>query len=191
MKTILTTGDPKLREQLRDLPTSYLLDLLADQACADELALREVLVERGLEIAEIETLVRRRTDSRWPRGYTLWGAARVFTLVCTAVVAAFNLLACYRLLHGDSPLKGLILGLSAAGTLFGFFLGYKLTTHLYHGAKHRLDCGFPLPVGSVDLQTGQESLRAKPMLVLCMAVNATVGLTLVLFPLLFIHYLLR
>jgi hypothetical protein len=187
----MISGNPKLRERLRDLPTSYLLDLLADQACADELAVRGVLAERGLEIGEVETLVRRRTDSRLPRGYTLWGAARVFTMVCTVLVAAFNLLACYQLLHGDSPLKGLILGLSAVGTLFGFYLGYKLTTHLYHGARHRLDCGFPLPVGNVDLQTGQETIRPKPMLVLCMAVNATVGLTLVLFPLMLIHYLLR
>lgn len=99
-------------------------------------------------------------------------------------------MAYYQLLHGDSPLKGLMLLLSAVGILFGFLLGFKLTTHLYHGARHRLDCGFPLPVGSVDLQTGRETVRPKPMLIFRMAVNATVGLVLVLFPLLLIHYLL-
>lgn len=186
----MISADPKLRAQLRDLPTGYLLDLLADQACADELAIRDILRERGLDLKEIETLVRRRTASRLPRGYTLWGMARIFTVVCTILVGAFNLLAYYRLLHGDSPLMGLMLGLSGGGALFGFLLGFKLTTHIYHGARHRLDCGFPLPVGSVDLRTGQETLRSKPMLVVCMALNATVGLALVFFPLLLIHHLL-
>ena len=186
----MLSGDPKLREQLRDLPTGYLLDLLADQGCADEWAVRGVLGERGLESAEIEIRVRRRTSSGLPRDYTLWHAARMFTLICTGLIALFNLMTYYRLLHGASPIKGLLLGLSAGGTLFGFFLGYKLSSHLYHGAKHRLDCGFPLPVGSVDLQTGEQTLRAKPMLILCMAVNATVGLSLVLFPLMLIHHLL-
>ena len=186
----MLSGDPKLREQLRDLPTGYLLDLLADQACADDLAIHGVLGERGLEREEIEALLRRRSSSRLPRGYTLWHAARLFTLVCTGLVALFNLISYYRLLHGQSPIKGLLLGLSAGGILFGFLLGYKLTTHLYHGARHRLDCGFPLPVGSVDLQSGEQTIRPVPLLILCMAVNAMVGLSLVLFPLLLIHHLL-
>jgi hypothetical protein len=190
MKTIQIKGDPNLRERLRDLPTGYLLDLLADQACADEWAVRGVLAERGLETGEIETLVRRRNDSRLPRSYTLWRMARIFTVVCTLLVGTFDLLAYIHLLHGEAPLKGLMLGLTGGGTLFGFLLGFKLTTHLYQGARHRLDCGFPLPVGSVDLQTGHERLRTKPMLIVCMAINASVGLALVLFPLLLMHHLL-
>ena len=186
----MISGDPKLREQLRDLPTGYLLDLLADGEAGDGFAIRGVLNERGFDHAEIAAQVERRTASRLPRGYTLWRAARWFTLTCTGVVAAFDLVAYYRLLHGASPLKGLLLGLTAAGSLFGFFLGYKLTTHVYHGARHRLDCGFPLTVGSVDLQSGRETVRPKPLLILSMAVNASVGLVLVLFPLLLIHFLL-
>ena len=186
----MISGDPRLREQLRDLPTSYLLDLLADQHSFDQYALRSVLQERGLEAEEIDRLVRQRRNSRWPRGHALWKAARTFTLGCTALVAIFNLTTFYRLLHGSSPVKGLMLVLSFLGLAFGFFLGYKLTTHLYQGGPHQLDCGFPLPIGSVDLQTGRETIRPKPQLILCMAVNATVGLALVLFPLLFIYHVL-
>lgn len=186
----MISGDPKLRAHLRDLPTGYLLDLLADQAAGDESAIREVLHERGLEPEEIMRLTRRRTDSRLPRGHTLWALARSFTLGCAALVAIFNLMAYYQLLHGDSPLKGLLLALSAGGALFGFLLGYKLTTHIYQGSAHQLYCGFPLPVGTVDLQSGRETVKPKPLLLLCMAGNATVGLALVLFPLLLIHYLL-
>jgi len=187
---MMLSGDPKLREQLRDLPTGYLLDLLADQAEIDQTALRGVLLERGLEHDEIAHRVRQRCKSRLPRGYTLWRAARNFTLVCTALVAVFNLTTFYHLLHGASPIKGLLLGLTAAAVGFGFFLGYKLTTHLYQGGAHQLDCGFPLPIGSVDLQTGRQTIRPKPLLILGMAANATVGVTLVLFPLLLIYYVL-
>ena len=186
----MISGDPRLREQLRDLPTSYLLDLLVDQSGFDQYALRSVLQERALEDAEIDRLVRQRRNSRWPRGHALWRAARTFTLGCTALVAIFNLVTFYRLLHGNSPVKGLMLVLSFLSLAFGFFLGYKLTTHLYQGGRHQLDCGFPLPIGSVDLQTGRETVRPKPQLILCMAVNATVGLALVLFPLLFIYHVL-
>ena len=101
MKTIQITGDPKLRERLRDQPTGYLLDLLADQAGTDESAVRSILGERGLEAGEVEALVRRRTDSRLPRSYTLWGMARGFTVVCTLLVGTFDLLAYVHLLHGD------------------------------------------------------------------------------------------
>jgi len=186
----MISADPKLREQLRDLPTGYLLDLLAEQNEPDQYLLRSVLQERGLETAEIEQLVRRRRHSRLPRGHALWQMARSFTLLCTALVTIFNLTAYYRLLHGDSPIKGLLLALSVAGVMFGFFLGFKLTTHLYQGDRHRLDCGFPLPIGSVDLQTGRQTIRPKPLLILCMAGNATVGVALVLFPLLLIYHVL-
>lgn len=186
----MISGDPKLREYLRDLPTGYLLDLLADQPDIDATAIHDVLFERGFDRSEIEGLLQRRATSRLPRGYRLWAMARLFTLACTALVAAFNLLAYYRLLHGSSPLKGLLLALSAGGIAFGFFLGYKLTTHVYQGARHQLYCGFPLPVGSVDLQSGRETIRPMPLMILCMAVNAIVGLTLMLFPLLLIHHLL-
>ena len=186
----MISGDPRLREKLRDLPTGYLLDLMADQSGFDQYALRDVLQERGLEAEELDRLVRQRRDSRWPRGHALWKAARTFTLVCTALVAIFNLITFYRLLHGNSPVKGLMLALCFMGLAFGFFLGYKLTTHLYQGDRHQLDCGFPLPIGSVDLQTGRETIRPKPLLILCMAGNATVGLALVLFPLLLIYHVL-
>jgi hypothetical protein len=187
---MMISSDPKLREQLRDLPTGYLLDLLADHTEADQGALRSVLQERGLERDEIERLVLKRLNSRLPRGHALWKAARIYTLACASLLAIFNIITFYRLLHGTSPIKGLILTLLFMGLAFGFFLGYKLTTHLYQGGRHQLDCGFPLPIGSVDLQTGRETIRTKPILILCMAVNATVGLALVLFPLLLICHVL-
>jgi len=186
----MMTGDKKLREYLRDLPNGYLLDMLAEQSGVDDVAVRDILGERGLTTEEIGRLVRRRLDSRIPRTHSLWQAARIFTLVCTLLVAIFNLVSYHQLLHGTSPIKGLLLPLSVIGVAFGFFLGYKLTTHIYQGAPHRLYCGFPLPVGSVDLRTGRENLSPKPLLILCMTANATVGLTLVLFPLLLIHRLL-
>lgn len=187
----MSTGDPKLRDQLRDLPTGYLLDLLADQDDIDPAVIREILRERGLEADEISALVRRRVNSRFPRGYVLWNASRIFTSASAVVVTGFNLFAYYRLLHSDSPLKGLLLALSVGGVVFGFFIGYKLTTHLYQGGPHQLDCGFPLAVGSVDLRTGRETVKPKLLMLLCMAVNAAVGVALVLFPLLLIHHLLN
>lgn len=183
-------GDPKIREYLRDLPTGYLLDLLADQAGIDATAIHDILAERGLEIEEISRLVRQRQDSRIPRGHALWKAARIFTLVCTLLIGIFNLIEYYQLLHGDSPLKVLLLTLTAAGVLFGFFLGYKLSIHVYQGGPHQLFCGFPLPVGIVDLESGKEVVKPRSLLMLNMAGNATVGLALVLFPLLLIHHLL-
>lgn len=187
----MISGDPKLREYLRDLPTSYLFDLLADQESSDHYVIRDILRERGLEPEEIARTVRFRIESRVPRGYVLWKAARSFTLVCTVLVGSFNLIAYYSLLQGNSPLKSALLLLSVGGMVFGFFLGYKLTTHIYQGARHQLYCGFPLPVGIVNLQTGRETIKPKPLMILCMAINSIVGLTLVLFPLLLIHYLLN
>ena len=186
----MISGDPKLRAYLRDLPTGYLLDLLAEEG-ADEYAIHDVLHERGLDRTEIEQAVRRRKTSRLPHGHVLWKLARTFTLGCTVLVVVFNLVSFYQLVHGSSPLKGMLLALSVGGVAFGFFLGYKLTTHIYQGAQHQLYCGFPLPVGTVDLQTGKETVKPKPLLVLCMAGNATVGLALVLFPLLLLHHLLN
>jgi len=183
-------GDKKLREQLRELPTGYLLDLLADADGIDEPSIHDILGERGLAPEEIASMVRRRLDGRLPRGHNLWRGARFFTLSCTLLVTIFNLISYHQLLYGNSPIKGLLLILCAIGVAFGFFLGYKLTTHLYQGAPHQLYCGFPLPVGTVDLRTGKEDLPPRPLLMLCLAVNATVGLMLVLFPLLLIHHLL-
>lgn len=183
-------GDPKIREYLRDLPTGYLIDLLADHADIDATAIHDILGERGLDIGEIARLVRQRQDSRIPRSHLLWKAARVFTLACTLLIGIFNVVEYYQLLHGNSPLKVLLLTLTAAGVMFGFFLGYKLSTHVYQGGPHELFCGFPLPVGIVDLQSGKEVVKPRPLLMLNMAGNATVGLALVLFPLLLIHHLL-
>ena len=188
----MISGDKKLRDRLRDLPTSYLLDLLADDPEGDEYAIRGVLRERGLEPEEIAGLVESRTSSPWPRGYTLWRSARTFTLVCTFLLTVFNLTCYFRLLHGTSHFKGTLLLLSAAGLAFGFFVGFKLSTQVYHGARHHLHCGFPLPVGHVDLQTGQETVMPKPRMILRMIGNAVVGLNLVLFPLMLIaHFLGR
>ena len=133
----MISGDPKLREYLRDLPTGYLLDLLVEGG-PDEHAIHGVLYERGLDRAEIEQALQRRAASRLPRGHVLWKLARIFTLTCTLLITIFNLATYYQLLHGDSPLKVMLLTLSAGGAIFGFFLGYKLTTHVYQGSQHQL-----------------------------------------------------
>jgi hypothetical protein len=75
--------------------------------------------------------------------------------------------------------------------LFGFIIGYKLTTHLYHGSKALLYCGFPIPVGFVDLQTGEEIVEDKTLTILYMALNALVGVSLTLFPLTFIYLVMN
>ncbi|NOR50367.1 MAG: hypothetical protein GQ530_04975, partial [Desulfuromonadales bacterium] len=51
-------------------------------------------------------------------------------------------------------------------------------------------CGFPIPVGFVDLQTGEEILPAKTLLILRMALNALVSVSLTLFPLTFIYIMI-
>lgn len=184
MKTVHILGDPQLRERFRDLPTGYLLDRLADHPDTDEPALRSILEERGLNRQEIDRRVARRTGSRLPHGYTLWRMARTFTLVCTVLVATFNLTTSYQLLHGQQPLRAPLLLGALCCIIFGFLIGFKLNTQLYQGDRHRLFCGFPVAAGYVDLETGHETVRARPALIAGMAVNALVGITLMLFPLL-------
>ena len=187
----MTTDDQKLRNRLRDLPTGYLLDLLVDGTALETAHIHDTLLERGLEPDEIAGMVRRRANSNFPHGYILWDAARTFVLISTLLVIAFNMLAYYHLLHGHSPFRGGLLLISAIGMIFGFFVGFKLSTHLYQGSRHHLHCGFPLPVGIVDLRTGQEEAKPKAQMLLSMAGNALVGLTLVLFPLMLACYFLN
>jgi hypothetical protein len=184
------TSDPKLRDYLRDLPTGYLLALLADQQSPHRTAIREILWERGLPAEEVDALVQRRRDSRMPPIHTLWRLGRKITLVSTLLICCFNLYVYYRILHGDHSLKGLLIVLSVGCLGFGFYIGYKLSIHIYQGDSHRLNCGFPLPVGSVDLETGEESTLSKPAMIVALAGNALVGLVLMLFPLLLLYHLL-
>jgi hypothetical protein len=181
-------SDPDLREHLRDLPTSYLIELLTDQDNPQQGVIREILWERGLAAGEVDALVQRRLHSRLPPIHTLWQLGRKLTLVSTALVSCFNLFVCYRLLNSDHSLRGLLLTLAAGCIGIGFFLGYKLSTHLYQGDRHRLFCGFPLAVGSVDLETCQETTLPKATMILALAGNALVGLSLMLFPLLLIYH---
>ena len=102
----------------------------------------------------------------------------------------FNIIGFYQLLHSDHTFKEALLFLSLGCVLCGFFVGFKLTTHLYQGGKSLLFCGFPIPVGFVDLQTGEDILPAKAFLILRMALNALVGVSLTLFPLIFIYIMI-
>ena len=187
----MALDDQKLRDRLRDLPTGYLLDMLADGTSFETATVHETLRERGLEPDEITDMVRRRANSNFPHGYILWDAARTFVLISTLLIVAFNMMAYYHLLHGHSPFRGGLLLISAFGMIFGFFVGFKLSTHLYQGSRHHLHCGFPLAVGTVDLRTGQEEIKPKTRMLLCMVGNALVGLTLVLFPLMLACYFLN
>jgi len=185
----MNIAEPKYLEQLRDLPSSYLLDLMADNDEIDTESIVWVLLERGLTRAEIAQKLKRR-DSRWMRPYNFWTAARWLTLFNTLIVTYFNVTGLYRLYHGDHGLKGALLLLACGSMAAGFIIGFKLTTHSYHGSKSLIYCGFPLPVGYVDLTTGEEVLKNKVLMNIRMALNALVGVSLTLFPIIFISIML-
>ena len=186
----MNIADPKYLEHLRDLPSGYLLDLLADNEDIDKESVYWVLQERGLTREELDQKLRRRKSSIWPRTYTLWAAARWLTLFNALVVTYFNTTGLYQLVNSEHAFKAPLLFLSVGSALFGFFVGFKLTTHLYQGGKSLIYCGFPIPVGFVELQTGEEILKDKLPMILRMAVNALVGINLTLFPLIFIYMMM-
>jgi hypothetical protein len=183
----MNIADPKYLEHLRDLPTGYLLDLLTDNEDVDKESIAWVLRERGMPQEEIQRRVNRRKNSRWPRAYILWEAARWLTFLNAIIVTYFNVTGIYQILHSDHTFRVVMLFLSVGCVAFGFYVGFKLTTHIYLGERTRLQCGFPLPVGFVDLETGAEIIRNKATMVTGMAVNALVGISLTLFPLVFIY----
>ncbi len=187
----MNIADPKYLEQLRDLPSSYLLDLLADNEDIDKESVYWVLQERGLAREELEQKVQRRQDSCWPRPYKLWASARWLTLFNTLVVTYFNITGLHQLLYSDHAFRGPLLFLSVGSIMFGFVIGYKLTTYIYHGSKELLYCGFPVPVGFVELKTGDEVLVQKTTMLMRMCLNALVGVSLTLFPLTFIYIMMN
>jgi len=186
----MNIADPKYLEHLRDLPSGYLLDLQADNDYIDEESIYWVLHERGLTRQEIDQKLRRRRNSNWPRTYTLWAAARWITVFNALIVTYFNITGFYQILHSDHAFRAPLLFLSVGSVLCGFFIGSKLTTHLYQGGKSLLYCGFPIPVGFVELQTGEEILKDKAAMIFRMALNAVVGVNLTLFPLIFIYIMM-
>ncbi len=186
----MNIADPKYLEHLRDLPSGYLLDLLADNEDMDKESVFWVLLERGFAREEIDRKLLRRKNSRWPRPYILWSAARWITLLNTLIVCYFNLSGFYELVHGEHAFKGALISLTIGCILFGFIVGFKLTTYTYQGGQSLIQCGFPVPVGSVDLKTGKEVLLNKVNMLLNMGINAIVGVSLTLFPLIFIYMIM-
>lgn len=186
----MNIADPKYLEHLRDLPSGYLLDLIADNEDMDKESVYWVLQERGLTREELDLKLQRRRNSSWPRPYALWTSARWLTLFNALIVTYFNITSLYQLLQSDHSFKGPLLFLSIGCILFGFMVGFKLTTHLYQGGKAILYCGFPIPVGFVDLETGEEILKNKSRLIVRMALNALIGVNLTLFPLIFIYIMM-
>ena len=186
----MNISDPKYLGHLRDLPTSYLLDLMTDHEDGDNESIAWVLRERGMPPEEIERRLNRRKSSNWPRPYIFWEAARWLTFLNAIVVAYFNVTGFYRLLQGDHAFRGPLLFLAVGSVAFGFYVGFKLTTHVYMGEKTRLHCGFPLQVGFVDLETGEEITRGKATMTIAMGVNALIGINLTLFPLIFIYVMM-
>lgn len=182
--------EPKYLEQLRDLPSSYLLDLMADNDDVDTESIIRVLLERGLTRAEIAQKLKRR-HSYWMRPYNFWSAARWLTLFNTLIVTYFNVTGLYRIFHGDHSFKVPLLFLAIGSMAVGFIIGFKLTAHIYHGSKSLLYCGFPFPVGYVELTTGEEILKDKVLMNIRMALNALVGVNLTLFPIIFIFIVLE
>ncbi len=187
----MNIADPKYLEHLRELPSGYLIDLLADNEDIDKESIYWVLQERGLTQEELDRKLQRRRSSNWPRPYTLWTTARWLTLFNTLIVTYFNTTSLYQLVHSDHPFRGPLLFLSVGCLLCGFVVGFKLTTHLYQGSRSILYCGFPIPVGFVELQTGQEILMNKTRMILRMALNALVGVNITLFPLIFIYIMMN
>ena len=111
----MNIADPKFLEHLRDLPSSYLLDLLSDNDDLDKESIHWVLQERGLTNKDIEKGLNRRRNSNWPRPYTLWKTASWLTLFNTLIVTYFNITGCYQLLLSDHAFKGALLFLSLRG----------------------------------------------------------------------------
>jgi len=186
----MNIADPKYLEHLRDLPSGYLLDLMADSEEIDQQSICWVLQERGLPLEEINRKLQRRRSSHWPRHYKLWAAARWLTMANTVVVSYFNVTGLYRLTQSEHAFKGPLLFLAVGCIICGFLIGYKLTTHLYQGSRTLLYCGFPFPVGFVELQSGDEVLQGRISMLLRMALNALVGVSLTLFPLIFIYIMM-
>jgi hypothetical protein len=186
----MNIADQKFLEQLRDLPTAYLLDLLVDHEEGDKESIAWVLRERGMPQEEIEQRVARRKNSNWPRPHVFWAAARWLTFLNAAIVAYFDITGIYRLLHDDHAFREPLLFLIIGSLAFGFYLGLKLTTHIYLGEKTRLHCGFPFQVGFVDLETGKEITRGKATMTIAMALNALIGISMTLFPLIFIYFMM-
>ncbi len=85
-------------------------------------------------------------------------------------------------MQSEHAFKVPLLFLAVGCIMCGFVVGFKLTTHIYQGSQSLLYCGFPFPVGFVELQSGQDSLRNKASMTLRMALNALVGVSLTLFP---------
>lgn len=186
----MNIADPKYLEHLRDLPTGYLLDLMTDHEDGDNESIAWVLRERGMPQEEIIRRVNRRKNSKLPRPYVLWEAARWLTFMNAMIVSYFNVTGLYQLLHSDHAFRAALLFISIGSVSFGFYIGFKLTTHVYMGEKTRLHCGFPLQIGFVDLETGQELVRSKVATTIAMATNALIGITLTLFPLVFIYIMM-
>ena len=186
----MNIADPKYLEHLRDLPSSYLLDLIADNDDLDRESIIWVLMERGLTRDEIELKLKQRQTRRM-RPYNFWTVARWLTLFNALVVTCFNITGLYRLITEEHSFKGALLFLVCGSTIVGFMIGYKLTTHIYHGSKSLLYCGFPLPIGQVELTTGEEILRGKARINICMALNALAGVSMALFPVICISLLIN
>jgi hypothetical protein len=182
----MNIADPKFLQHLRDLPSSYLLDLMADNDDIDRESIVWVLMERGLAREDIAQKLQQRQSLRM-RPYNFWMAARWLTLFNTLIVTYFNVTGLYRLMHDDHSFKGALLFLAFVSMAVGFIIGFKLTTHIYHGSKSLLYCGFPLPVGYVELTTGEEVLKDKALLNIRMALNALVGISMALFPISLIY----
>ncbi len=172
------------------MPSGYLLDMLADSEDLDEQSICWVLQERGQTQEEINHSVKRRRNSKLPRSQTIWTMARWFTLACTLIVSYFNFTGFYRLLHSEHIFKVPLYVFSVGCVICGFLIGFKLTSHLYLGSRTMLYCGFPVAIGFVDLETNEESMPVKAKMLIYMAINALVGVSLTLFPLMFIYILM-
>lgn len=187
---MINIGDPKQLVYLRDLPSGYLLDLLAKNDDLDETLIRQVLQERGYAADDINRGIGRRQDPRRPGRPTLWRLARWATLSSAIIIALFNLHGFQQLLQSEDAARLPLLFLIVTCAGFGFFLGYKMSTHVYQGGASQLCCGFPLSVGLVDLETGTETTYEPVRLIVSMSVNAVVGVNFTVFPVILIHQLI-
>jgi uncharacterized integral membrane protein len=149
--------------------------------------IHRVLLERGISEDTIELNVGSRREHPWRRAHKFWNVARWLTIVNTVIVIIFNTTGLAKLLLSDHIFKGPLLFLVIGSIVFGFIIGFKLSTHVYHGSRAYLLCGFPLPVGTVDLTNGEECPCSKFRANLAMSFNALVGVNMTLFPLILIY----
>ena len=178
--TTMSRPDPNPLDPLRKLPNHSLFDLALDDPGRRSCGIDQVLRERGLSPDEIAHELTLR--GRKPRGFLRIKRFRQAALACTAIVGLFNLLTIIDLATAETILKGYLFLIMGSMLLLGLYLGLKLNTLLYLGTAQQVHCGFPCPIATIDVDTGEERLGMQFRFYFAMTINALVAVNLTLVP---------